>query len=60
MLFSMAHITLKVGYFWIVLNLAAIAFFTILFYAEQQYEAYRRRQLLKTRELAPVVSITAR
>lgn len=60
MLFSMAHITLKVGYFWIVLNLAAIAFFTILFYAEQKYEAYRRRRLLKSASLAPIVVFPTR
>ncbi|MGC2621203.1 MAG: hypothetical protein WA414_19320 [Acidobacteriaceae bacterium] len=60
MLFSMAHITLKVGYFWIVLNLAAIAFFTVLFYAEQKYEACRRRRILKSASLAPVVVISTR
>jgi hypothetical protein len=60
MLLSMAHITLKVGYFWILLNLTAIAFFTFLFYAESQYEAFYRRRLIKSASLAPVVTITTR
>jgi|HubBroStandDraft_2_1064218.scaffolds.fasta_scaffold34463_1 hypothetical protein len=60
MLLSMAHITLKVGYAWILLNLAAIAFFTILFYAEQKYDEFRRRRLHNSAHLAPVITITSR
>jgi hypothetical protein len=56
----MAHITLKVGYAWILLNLAAIAFFTILFYAEQKYDEFRRRRLHNSAHLAPVITITSR
>jgi hypothetical protein len=60
MLLSMAHVTIKVGYAWILLNLASIAFFTILFYAERKYDALRRRRLLKSASLAPVITITTR
>ena len=60
MLLSMAHITLKVGYFWILINLGAIAFFTVLFYAECRYEDFRRRRVLKSEGLAPVVIIPTR
>lgn len=50
----------RAGWVWIALNLAAIAFFTALYFIERAWIAVLSRRLQRSQRRAPVVCIGSR
>jgi hypothetical protein len=60
MRFSLIHISLEVGYAWMLLNLAILGYVTLHFCAERAWAALQRRRNTDEAGSAPVFFISPR
>jgi hypothetical protein len=60
MRFGLVHISLEVGYAWILLNLAMVVYVATHFITGRVWSAWRRRRIMRSAQPAPVVVIWPR
>jgi hypothetical protein len=57
---SLVQITLEAGYAWMLLNLAIVLYMATHFLMQRIWRTWRRRRMMQSAQLAPVVVIWPR